>query len=298
MASYRRKNKVCFKQRCRIAVWAASFSVGLFIVLMPILFGLYTPQGPYFIPLSQEVNNIMAFGLLIAFIFPAIIEFHNYRWSRQVDRNIPKLLRDVAEAVHSGMTLPRALEEASRRDYGPLSKELEHAISMFILGASWEDSLLSFAQRLGRPSALRMSTILVEAHQTGGRMIEVLNTSVELLSSLDEYREEQHNAMRPYMITIYMATVIFLIIANVVLRQFLAPLYSVSGSAIVEESGLLASVLDINYYASILFWASMVESIFGGLIAGKIRNGTLSAGLCHSVILIIVTFVFFNVLSL
>jgi len=286
-----------FKPKYRKAVWAVSGSVGLSIMLIPILLGLYTPQEPYLIPLSQKVNNTMALGLVIAFAFPATVEFNNYRWEKQVERNIPRLLRDVAEAVRSGVTLPRALEEASQRDYGPLSKELEHAISMFILGASWEDSLMSLAQRLKRPSALRLSTILVEAHQTGGKMVEVLDTSVELFSSLNEYREEQYSNMRPYMMTIYMATVIFLIIAYVVLHQFLTPLHAASTGATVEESGLLAGLLDINYYVSILFWASIIESIFGGLIAGKIGDGTLSAGLRHSVILTVITLVFFNVLS-
>jgi flagellar protein FlaJ len=286
-----------FKQKYRKAVWAVSASVGLSIMLIPILLGLYIPQGPYLIPLSQKVNNTMALGLVTAFSFPAIVEFNNYKWGRQVDRNIPRFLRDVTEAVRSGVTLPRALEEASQRDYGPLSEELEHAISMFILGASWEDSLMSLAQRLRRPSALRLSTILIEAHQTGGKMIEVLETSVNLFSSLDEYREEQNSNMRPYMMTIYMATIIFLVIAYVVLHQFLIPLSDASSGAIVQEAGFLAGVLDINYYNSLLFWASIIESIFGGLIAGKIGDRTLSAGLRHSVILCIVTLFFFNISS-
>ena len=286
-----------FKQKYRIAIWVVSGSVGLSIMLIPILLGLYTPEGPYVIPLSQKVNNTMALGLVITLAFPAIVEFNNYGWGRQVERNIPKLLRDVAEAVRSGVTLPRALEEASQRDYGPISKELERAISMFILGASWEDSIMSLAHHLRRPSALRLSTILIEAHQTGGKMIEVLDTSVNLFSSLNEYREEQYSNMRPYMMTIYMATIIFLIIAYVVLHQFLIPLSATSAEATIAESGLLAGVLDINYYASLLFWASIIESIFGGLIAGKIGDQTLSAGLRHSVILTVLTLVFFNILS-
>lgn len=286
-----------FKPKYRKAVWAVSGSVGVSIMLIPILLGIYTPQAPYIIPLSQRVNNTMASGLIIAFAFPAIVEFSNYRWGRQVDRNIPRLLRDVAEAVRSGVTLPKALEQASQRDYGPISKELEHTISMFILGAGWEDSLMSLAQRLRRPNALRLSTILIEAHQTGGKMIEVLDTSVDLFSSLDEYKEEQYGNMRPYMMTIYMATIIFLIIAYVVLHQFLTPLSAASTGTLVEESGLLQGVLDINYYTSILFWASIIESIFGGLIAGKIGDRTLSAGLRHSVILTVLTLVFFNVRS-
>ena len=104
--------------------------------------------------------------------------------------------------------------------------------------------------------------------------------------------------MKPYMMTIYMATIIFLIIAYVVVTQFLAPLHVASTGTTVEESGLLSGLLDINYYISVLFWASIIESIFGGLIAGKIGDGTLSAGPRHSVILTILTLVFFNILSI
>jgi len=268
--------------------------IGLLIMSVPILLGLYIPEKPYLIPLSQKINNVIASGLITALIFPAILELNNHKWNRRVDRNIPRLLRDVAEAVRSGMTLPRALEEASQREYGPLSKELERATSMFILGESWQDSLMALAQRLKRPSALRLSSILVEAHQTGGKVVEVMDTSVDLFSSLDEYKEEQYSNMRPYVATIYMAAIIFLIIAKVLLHQFLTPLYEILVRTGTRHSQLLVGVLDINYYTSILFWACIIESIFGGLVAGKVGERTLSAGLIHSVILSIIAFLFFN----
>jgi len=284
-----------FEQKHRIAVWAVSGSVGLAVMLVPVILGLYAPQRPYLIPLTQKTNNIMAFSLIIAFAPPSMVEFSNYRWGKEVDGNIPRLLQDITEAVRSGLALPRAVEEASQRDYGPISRELERAISMFILGASWEESLMSLAQHLRRPSALRLSTILIEAHQTGGRIIEVLKASVNLFSSLEEYREEQFSNMRPYIVTVYMAAIIFLAISRVILYEFLAPLYQASTGATVEGPGLLTGVLNINYYTSVLFWASIVESVFGGLIAGKMGQKSLSAGLLHSVILLVVTLVFFNI---
>lgn len=284
-----------FEQKHRIAVWAVSGSVGLAVMLVPVILGLYAPERPYLIPLSQKTNNIMAFGLIIAFAPPSMVEFSNYTWGKQVDRNVPRLLRDITEAVRSGLALPRAVEEASQRDYGPISRELERAVSMFILGASWEESLMSLAHHLRRPSALRLSTILIEAHQTGGRIVDVLKASVNLFSSLEEYKEEQFSNMRPYIVTVYMAAIIFLAISHVILYEFLAPLYQVSTGATVEEPGLLTGVLNINYYTSILFWASIIESVFGGLIAGKMGQKSLSAGLLHSVILLAVTLVFFNI---
>lgn len=265
-------------------------------MFIPLLLGLYTPQEPYTIPINDRVNNTMAFGLIIAFLFPAVVEYNNYSWARQVDRNVPRLLRDVTEAVRSGITLPRALAEASKRDYGPLSKELEHALSKFILEASWEDSLMSFGRRLRQPSALRLSTVLIEAHQTGGRMIDVLKASVDVFSSLNEYREERYTQMKPYTMVIYMSTLIFLVVAYVILYKFLIPLGEASTGAVTQEAGIAGGVLDINYYNSILFWASILESIFGGLVAGKIGDGALAAGLRHSVTLSIITVSFFSLM--
>ena len=284
-----------FESKLRIAIWVVSGIIGIAIALIPLFLGLYIPQKPYLIPENQKSNNTIALGIIIALLFPAIVEFSNYRWGKQVDRNVPRLLRDVAESVRSGMTLPKALEEASQRNYGPLSKELKHAISLFILGESWQNSLNSLAKRLKRQSVLRLSTILIEAHQTGGKIVEVLETSVNLLQSLDEYREEQYNNMRPYITTMYMASIIFLIISRIVLSQFLAPLCLTSNNAAMTELGFMTGVLSIEYYTSILFWASNIESIFGGLIAGKIGERSLSAGLFHSVILMFLTLMFFNI---
>ena len=285
------------ERKYTLLVWAVAGSVGLTTILFLALTGFYIPSEPFFLPLSQKVNNAIALSVMIVFGFPAVLEFNNYSWKKQVERNVPRLLRDVTESVRSGMTLQRALEEASQRDYGPVSKELERAVSMFVLGAKFEDSLIFLAKRLRCPVALRMCTILVEAQQTGGKLLEVLGTSADLFSSLNAYKEEQYTNMKPYMMTIYMATLIFLTIAFIMLHLFLAPLAATKGTAAVTKSGLLAGVYDINYYNSLLFWASLLESIFGGLVVGKIVERDLAAGLHHSLILMAITLVFFNIFT-
>jgi flagellar protein FlaJ len=234
-------------------------------------------------------------GVLIAIIFPAIIEYNNYRWIRQVESSIPRLLRDIAESVNSGVTLPKSVEQAADKGYGPLSKELEKVIALFTLGDSWEEAVMSLTKRASSPSLARFATILVEANQSGGKMGEVLDMSVELFSSIDQYKQEQLNNMKPYLYTVYASIAIFLIIAFVVLNQFLIPL----ADSAINPAGLSSTVtvLDTNYYTSILFWASNLESLFAGLIAGKIGDRCYITGLRHSVVLLVLTLVFFNALG-
>jgi len=288
---------VYFNRRYKIAVYSISITLVIVLFVLILLQGVYVPSKPYFIPIDQKLNNALVLGLILALTPPAILEFNNSRWMHGVDKNIPRLLRDVTESVRSGVPLIAALEDASSRDYGPVSKPLESAMVKFNLTSDLEGALTGLGDRLIRPVAKRMSIILLEAYETGGRIIDVLNTSVNLFTSLHEYREERDTQMRPYILIVYLSSLVFLVISWVILIQFLAPLSQSQADPLVVQSGLLRNVLDINYYKSILFWAAVMEALFGGIVAGKIRGGRISAGLIHSVLLLIITITFFNAFS-
>jgi len=61
-------------------------------------------------------------------------------------------------------------------------------------------------------------------------------------------------------------------------------------------ANIVGSMLSISYYKAIVFWAAILEGIMGGLVAGKITDSRIAAGLFHSVFLIIMTYGFFNIL--
>jgi flagellar protein FlaJ len=91
-----------------------------------------------------------------------------------------------------------------------------------------------------------------------------------------------------------MATLIFLLITFVMIKQLFTPLCL---SASTAGSTLTSGILDIKYYCSVLYWAAAIESLFGGLIAGKIGDGFMAGGIKHSLILLLITFVVFNVME-
>jgi flagellar protein FlaJ len=288
---------VYFDRRYRIAVWAVSFSVFFVLFSLLIIQRVYVPVSPYFIPTDQRLNNSIILGLIVALVFPAIVETNNLRWLRQVNENTPRLLMDVTEAVRSGMPLIQALEGASTRDYGPITKPLFKAMVKFRMTSDLESALKGLGDSLIQPVVRQMSTILLEAYETGGRVIDVLSTSVDLFTNLAEYREERISQTRPYIFVVYLGTLIFLIISWVILVQFLGPLHAAATDPGLVQTGILRSLLDIKYYKAILFWAAVMESIFGGLVAGKIGSGRISAGLLHTVMLLSTTVAFFNVFS-
>ncbi|RLI06265.1 hypothetical protein DRO24_05100, partial [Candidatus Bathyarchaeota archaeon] len=271
-----------FDRRARLLIWASSISVAVVLYILFYLLGVLRPTEVYLIPLEQRVNNSIALTLLVAILPPSIVEFNNIRWLRSVDRNIPLLLRDLAEAVRSGETLVRALEEAAKRNYGPVSRYLEKAMVRLSLTSDLEASLRWMGEKLVRPSAMRMATILIEASKSGGKIVDILEAAVSLFNQIAEYRDEREAQTRPYLLLAYMGSIVFMVISYVILLQFLAPLSTAAETPEMMGAPIIQNVLDISYYKAILFWASVMESIFGGLIAGKISGGRLTAGLIHS----------------
>jgi flagellar protein FlaJ len=276
------------KRRQKLIVSGVSVAVSLAVVVAVVALGMYVPDEEYLIPLDTLVNNLFAVAMLTVIFPSAVVGFFNLRYRRSVEQNIPRFLRSLMDDVHAGLTLPRAIEEASKRDFGPVSGEAERALSKFIMGKKFEDCMRDMAVQLHHPQADQVATILVEAHSSGGRVSETLKAATDVYASFNEYREDRRAKMKPYTYLIYMAVLIFLVVSYIALYQFLMPLAGVSGTPLFQ------SFLSIDYYVAIFFWASILEGLFGGLVGGKISEGMISAGLLHSTILVVIPVIFFN----
>ena len=288
---------IYIENRTRNIVFAISVIAGLSILAYIIINGLYIPTIPYLIPLDQEANNLISIAILVTILPVSIIEFYNNRWLNAVDKNLPRLLMDVTESIQSGLSLFNALEESCKQDYGPISPLLEAAVVNFRITSDFTESMRWLGEQLKRPNGRRLVTILVEAYETGGQIDEILDTSIDIFTNLAEYREERDQQIGPYVLLVYIGALTFLIISWTIITQFLLPIIEVSTQEHVAESGILRNVLSVEYYKSILFWASLIEGITGGLVAGKIIYGRANGGLIHSVILILVSLTFFNLLG-
>lgn len=277
--------------------WGASILAALTLLTIFSYRNVFSVSFKYIVPLEQEVNNVIVLIILVIITLPAIVENNNNQWKQSVDITIPKLLRDITEAVRSGVPLIKALEDASQREYGPISKPLSAALIKHNLTTDFEASMTWLGQTLVQPSAKRMCKILVEAYESGGKIIDVLDTSVELFTHLVNYKEERNILLKPYTFIVYLGTFIFICISWVILTKFMMPLSVASADQYTSQPSFLGDLLAIDYYKAILFWAALMNGFFGGIIAGKMSNGRILTGLIHSVLLIIIATVFFNLFN-
>lgn len=257
----------------KIIGWIASACIGLVILIADFLFLWGKPL----------FDDYIIFALIEICFIPAVLYFLEHRWISGCDDNIPLLLRDLTEAQRAGLPLVKAIEEAAKREYGPLTNELRKTANQITWGIPFTEAILSFGERVGTVLAKRAARLMVEASKAGARVhdiFEVITSSVQEMRNLELERRAE---MMPYTFIVYVAFFVFLFITMIITNIFFTPAaaHAFMSLTMVAESKV------------ILFRMGMTEAFLSGLIAGKMGEGTVAGGLKHSVIMLTIGYIVF-----
>jgi len=276
--------KISKKEFKRIAL--SSVIAGSIIILYPFAARyLHLPM-----PLTQDTLTIL--GLIIIMFPSGIAHLFNVMWRRGIDRNIPKLLRQVAEAGRVGVSIPKALEIASKYDLGPLTPELRKAVAKLSWGYPLEKVIQDLTEELGTPTARRAFKLILEASRSGGDVEEMLMVLQRHISGIQLTLRERRMMMRPYISYGYIAFFVFLAIEVILLKSFFLPILSMKsiarGFGSIFRMGISPGEIKTYFYH-----ISLLEALISGLVSGKMGEGTIFAGLKHVAVLLIATILTF-----
>ena len=259
-------------------------------------------------------GNLLLISFFISFSTFAAFEYKRYREFKEMEEKFPIFLRDLTEAINVGMTLPKAIKAVSKYDYGVLSKEIKKLSNQLSWNVPIHKALDRFAERMKRSK--RISTgikIIKEAYLSGGNTVAILTSLSEALEILEQSEKERKSILNQYTLMIYAISLIFLAIVVAIVRLiipiFSNPMMGVAGISdpCLSCSGGICSVCDFFYltskalfisesyaktgkpfpfyYVSLFFYLSLIQAIFAGLVAGEISEGSIRAGVKHSLIL-------------
>jgi len=216
---------------------------------------------------------------LVVTVFPsAVLDYINYRWKTSVDEHLPDLFRSIVQAQETGMPLPQALDEASKRDYGPLTKELKKMVAQMSWGMPFEEAFQSLGKRVDTVLMRRTVPLVIEASRSGGHIERVFDPLGRFIQMNILANKEQRAQTRPYIAIVYVAFFIFIITITLLFKTFFVQM--------IDLPVIGFSSLNPETTKRIFFHMTMIQGLFGGLVAGKMGEGTVSAGLKHSVILL------------
>ncbi|HEX4919214.1 MAG TPA: type II secretion system F family protein, partial [Candidatus Bathyarchaeia archaeon] len=243
-------------------------------------------------------DRFLLFGGIIALIPPAILYFFESKRRDAIDNNIPHLIRDIADAGRSGMTLTRAIEISAERDYGPLTKELRKLIAKISFRVPLERALQFFADRTGTMLSRRTAMLVAEANKSGGDIQESMESVAKHVQEIQYLERKRRATLRPFIGVMYISFAVFLVTVYLLISSFFKQLANTNfgGGGAVGGVGFNFISLPLPKITAVFLYMAMIEALFAGLVGGKMASGYLKDGLKHAILLMMIcffTFVFF-----
>ena len=252
------------------------------IMLTSVISGFSVVALGFVLFYPNSYQAFLSIGLMIGFAGPALVFQINYRRKNLFDEYLPRLLQDIAESQETGMTLLQSLEESSRRKYGPLTAELKKLASKLSWGVAFEDAFQTFAKRLETEMAEKVVTLVLQANRLGGDLRKVFDSTASFAQKMIEIKKERSSQLRQYVFMIYTILIIFLVIIVVLYQSFFLPNFS-------GGNRFLVMPVSPETFKDVLTDLATIEAVVGGLIAGKLSEGSMFLGLKHSIALLVIS---------
>ncbi len=292
------KNPIALLRSNPIYTFALSVPIGLIVIIYGFAITPYLPgMDPKYWLFSIDDYIFIALIIIIA---PFVLF---YEWSRKGVRTFMRLtpifLNKLASANESGMSIYRAITMLAKTDTSPLKKEIKKIKANLEWGVSLGDALIRFANRLRIFEVSRTIALLNEALKSSGNVTEVLTTSAKDASSAELLRRERATSMFTYVVIIYVSFFVFIGIVYIIASTFLSTL--AQAAAQVQASGGASQIsilknVDVVTYRNVFMHAAVFQGLFGGLVAGVMGEGSISAGMKHSFIMVLIAYVGFSVM--
>jgi len=243
------------------------------------------------VPTRPTWDDLIVLGGIVAVFPSAAATFMDRRWRAAIDKNMPYLVKEISEGTRAGLSFPRAIEASAERRYGPLTKEIKRIVTQLSWGATLEEALRTFAERVDTLSTRRTSFLLLEASRSGGNIQEILDAIYDHVNGLDMVERERASRIRPFIWISYLAFAIFVVVGVLIFKVFFANIVEVWAQT---PTGFFASQpIDLNAVTRVFYHMAQIEAFAGGLIAGKMGEASMGAGLKHSLILMIMAYLVF-----
>ncbi len=262
------------------------------------------------------MGNLILLALILVVIPYACISYFEYKKIKSMEEQLPLFLLDLSEAQKIGMTLPEALKQVSKTDYGKLTEEIKKINYQISWGVNTQEAMNNFALKLKKSKLIgRVVRIINEAYSSGGDIARTMEATASDITAIKEAEKERRAITYQHMLIMYAIYYIFIGIV-IGLSQTLIPLMELD----IQSSGIIGGIMTFSdpcevclnnpgiycincsvfsvvcqmfgietscYYYALFLLMAIVQGVFSGLVAGQIGEGSVTAGLKHSSIMTI-----------
>ncbi|TQD29538.1 type II secretion system F family protein [Methanolobus vulcani] len=238
-----------------------------------------------FIYFDNHFEKQLLLSLILGFLPITLAYEYKVRKLKKLDNAIPDFLRRLAEINEMGLPLKSAMGLLLKSNIGLLSTEVRRVWMDMEWGGEMKDALARFENRIGTPALRRAVTLLIKASEVSDDTKDVLLIAAEDAENMNKLRTDRFETGFIYLATVYLAFGTFLYVCYSFANEFLVSIVGM---------GANQGLINPDEIKSTMFTTCSILGLFSGLILGEMAEGKIMAGLKHSLIMMIVTFIMFH----
>ena len=271
--------------------------IGIVIALVLII-------STYFL-FNSTNPNLFTFMLGIAFIIGGLPFFLSIMTetsqASEKEAMFLEFSRGLVEGVKAGTPISKSIFNIKSKDYGSLNPHVEKLANQISLGIPINTAFETFARDIGSRTIARSVNIISEAEKAGGRIDDILESVVKSVSQVERLKKERKSSMYTLVVQGYIIFLIFIVIMLVMQFKVLPIASQLGGQFSNADSSGIPTGINLGIggggtptspeeMVKPFIWLLVVQGFFAGLVIGKLSEGSLKAGLKHSFMLIVLSF--------
>jgi len=242
----------------------------------------------YFIFNFNILNSIVT-GIIIG-IFPYLIyQTIVNNIEKEKEEQFIRFSIDLIGLLKSGLSLPIALKQLEKNDYGRINELIKNLSSRIDWGISIEDSFTEFAEESNNRMIKRTIQSLIDIYKEGGNLEQgleaIINSIMEIRKIKEDKKAEMHeNIIHSYIVFAFFLGIIF------TFQVFLLPFLQISLPG-------QASNVNFSFINDLMYYMSIIQAVFAGLSMGKMYDDSYKAGAKYVAIFLFMVIILFNIIN-
>lgn len=243
----------------------------------------------------------LALFLGTRWFFPVIILAVSIAWApfwfdisrenkrqKEIELQFLEFMRNLAEAIKSGIPIPKAIIHISKKDFQSLNPYTRKLANQIECGIPTRTALTTFSHDTNNKIIKRSISIIIEAEQSGGDITDIITSVVDSVITTKKMKLERRSSTHSQIVQGYMVYYIFIAIM-LALQLWLFPKLAGLSSTIQGSASTVGGLLqttsqsfnmDFSFFSLI-----MIQGLFAGIMVGKFSEGTIKNGLLHALAL-------------
>ncbi|MEM1688114.1 MAG: type II secretion system F family protein [Nanopusillaceae archaeon] len=206
--------------------------------------------------------------------------FKEYLEERELEENFPVFLRDLSQYIKIGMPLDKAIQNLISNNYGrKLNRIVKSIFLQMNYGIPFDIAIRNISEKIKIRSVKESLIILSQLLKRGGDIGNLFESMSELFYILNNIKKERLSNIKTLTFSYYGFFVLMIFVIFITFSFVSKILVSINSEVLIQYKNISSIFLIIN-------------SIFTGLVIGKISTGKISAGVIHMLVLLAISVLF------